>query len=144
MLLLDECIPDEVVHALNILRVPSRDIRGLGLRGAEDADLARRAKAMDAIFVTYDLDFTTQPALLAAMAAEGVCVVMLRRSKVKGPSRDHDAQESMMLILRHFREEWPRLCTGGAAIISCNVRGSRARKLSEHPWFKDARPVDPA
>ncbi|MFN8521126.1 MAG: DUF5615 family PIN-like protein [Chloroflexota bacterium] len=136
MLLLDECIPVVVVKALALLEVPFEDVRALGLRGVDDQALAHRAQQAGAIFVTYDLDFTTQRALLAAMAAVGVCVVMIRRSKVRGASHVRHGQETAMLILRHFREDWPRSCGHEAVVISCSVRGNRARTLSSLPWYR--------
>lgn len=83
------------------------------------------AKAEGAIFVTYDLDFTT-PALLAEMARQGVCVVMIRRPKKA------DLAQTAEIILRYMRG-WPDLCGPEPTIISCGLRGSRARRVASLP-----------
>ncbi len=136
MLFFDECIPEEVTAALRLLLVPVTDVRIEELQGRDDADIVAAAKARNAIFVTYDMDFTTTRPLVAAMAKAGVCVVLIRRSKVKGPSRSTHLPETALLVLRHYAEDWLEKCSSGPVIISCSLRGgSRARPLSTLPWF---------
>ncbi len=117
--------------------VPVTDVRLESLQGHDDTEVVAAAKAMDAIFVTYDMDFTTTRPLVAAMAKAGVCVVLIRRSKVKGPSKSTHLPETAFLVLRHYQEDWPGKCSSGPMIISCSLgSGSRARPLATLPWFK--------
>ena len=125
MLLFDECIPAEVCHAVRILEIASTDVRREGLVGAGDKPLVAVAKRLGAIFVTYDLDFTSLP-LYAAMAAEGVCVVLIRRPRLA------DLAHTAEIILRNMRQ-WPTDCADAPTIISCNLRGCRVRRVAEIP-----------
>lgn len=130
MLLFDECIPSEVVDAIALLEVPSRSVRGLGGHRTPDHELPAMAKAEGAIFVTYDLDFTT-PVILAEMAKAGVCVVMIRRPK--GADLAHTAE----IILRYMRG-WPAMCGTAPTIISCGLKGCRPRLVSTLPHIRRA------
>jgi uncharacterized protein DUF5615 len=128
VLLLDECIPPRVIEALKLLDVACLSVRERSGYRTPDKDLVAVAKRESAIFVTYDLDFTTAP-LLAEMAREGVCVVMIRRPKKADPA--HTAE----MILRWMRV-WPGLCGDKPTIISCGMRGSRARLVSSLPHLR--------
>jgi predicted nuclease of predicted toxin-antitoxin system len=128
MLLFDECIPAEVICALKTLEVASTDVRALGGHRTADKKLVAVAKKLSAIFVTFDLDFTTAP-LLEAMAREGVCVVMIRRPK------GADLAQIAEIILRHMRT-WSALCGDEPTIISCNHRQSRARPVASLPHVR--------
>lgn len=96
------------------------------MRGATDEQLALECKKHGAIFVTYDLDFTSTP-LFAAMAKEGICVVLIRRPK------GADLPITAEIIVRNFRR-WPDLCGHEPTIISCNIRGCRAKRLRDLPY----------
>jgi predicted nuclease of predicted toxin-antitoxin system len=126
LLLFDECIPEEVCSAIRVLQVPSTDVRAESLVGATDEHLVGVARRLSAIFVTYDLDFTTRP-IYAAMVKQGVCVVLLRRPK------GADLATTAEMILR-FMRQWPDDCASEAVIISCTTRGCRVRKLSDLPY----------
>lgn len=127
MILLDECIQNEICAAMRLLDIGATDVRHEGLQGTDDADLVAAAKRLDAVFVTYDLDFTTRP-LFAAMAAAGICVVLIRRSKL------WDYAEVAEAILR-YRRQWLEQCGDQPTIISCSLRnGCRARRVSELPY----------
>lgn len=126
LLFFDECIPARVTFAMRALHIGSTDVRRAGLRGIGDEDLAKECKARGAIFVTYDLDFTSTP-LFAAMAKEGICVVLIRRPKKA------DLAMTGEIIIRNFRR-WPDLCGREPTIVSCNSRGCRARHLRDLPY----------
>lgn len=132
MLLFDECIPPALVKALQLLEVDCKDLRELRRQRTPDGEIVAIAKAEGAVFVTYDLDFTT-PALLAEMARQGVCVVMIRRPK------GADLARVAEIILRQMRS-WPGLCGGEPTIISSGIKGSRARLVSSLPHLKSAAP----
>jgi hypothetical protein len=134
LLFFDECIPARVTFAMRALYIGSTDVRRAGLRGASDEVLASECKKLGAIFVTYDFDFTSTP-LFAAMATEGICAVLLRRPKRA------DLAITAEIIVRNFRR-WPDLCGHEPTIISCTVRGCRARPLRELPY--NMRPPIPA
>jgi predicted nuclease of predicted toxin-antitoxin system len=126
LLFFDECIPSRVTFAMRALYIGSTDVRRVGLRGASDEDLASECKKRGAIFVTYDFDFTSTP-LFAAMAKEGICVVLIRRPK------GADLAITAEIVVRNFRR-WPDLCGHEPTIISCSVRGCRARQLRDLPY----------
>lgn len=132
MLLFDECIQEPICAAMKTLGVESTDVRTEGLQRSKDDQLVAVAKRLGAIFVTYDLDFTSQ-ALTAAMAREGICAVMIRRPK------NSDYALVAEIILRYMRG-WPELCGTGSVVISCNIRGSRARAIADLPWFRTSTP----
>lgn len=134
MLFFDENISARVTFVMRALFVPSSDVRRLGRHRASDADLVRETKRLNAIFVTYDLDFTSKP-LFAAMAKEGICVVLIRRPK------GADLAKTAEIILRNYRK-WPDLCGKEPAIISCSIRGNRLMRLRDLP-FKVRPPVEP-
>ena len=114
---------------MRVLAVPSTDVRTESLQGATDTHLVSVAHRLRAIFVTFDLDYTTRP-LYAAMVRHGVCVVLLRRP------RGADLATVAEMILR-FMRQWPGQCAEEAAIISCNTRGCRARPLRDLPYAVD-------
>jgi hypothetical protein len=126
--LFDECIPPEVVTALATLGLPVQSVQGLGAHRTIDEELPAIARKLDAIFVTYDLDFTTQ-VVLAAMARAGVCAVMIRRPK------GADLADTAEIILKH-RKAWPGQCGDEPSIISCNLSRSRRRALSSLPHLE--------
>lgn len=109
------------------LGVAGTDVRREKLRGASDSQLVSATKRLGAIFVTYDLDFTSKP-LFAAMAREGICVVLIRRPK--GADLAHTAE----IILRNMRR-WPSQCGELPTIISCSLQGCRSRPVADLPWF---------
>ena len=127
MILLDECIQEEICAALRLLDIGATDVRYEQLQGSSDKDLVAATRRLRAIFVTYDLDFTTRP-LVAAMSEEGICVVLIRRSK------DADLAEVAEAILR-YRKQWPDQCGTEPTIISCSLRrGCRPRRVSDLPY----------
>jgi predicted nuclease of predicted toxin-antitoxin system len=132
VLLFDECIPPAVVQALQLLEVECKDLRELRRQRTPDGEVVAIAKAESAVFVTYDLDFTT-PALLAEMARQGVCVVMIRRPK------GADLAQAAEIILRQMRS-WRALCGDEPTIISAGMRSSRARAVSSLPHMKSNAP----
>jgi predicted nuclease of predicted toxin-antitoxin system len=134
LLFFDECIPPRVTFAVRALYIGSTDVRRAGLRGISDTDLAAECKARGAIFVTYDLDFTSTP-LFAAMAEQGICVVLIRLPKKA------DLAITGEIILRNFRK-WPEMCGHEPTIISCSTRGCRPKRLHDLPY--NVRPPLPA
>jgi predicted nuclease of predicted toxin-antitoxin system len=134
LLFFDECIAPRVTFAMRALHISSTDVRRAGLRGATDEQLAAECRLRRAIFVTYDLGFTSAP-LFAAMAKEGICVVLIRRPK------GADLAITAEIIVRNFRR-WPDLCGHEPTIISCSTRGCRPRRLSELP-YKVRPPLPP-
>jgi hypothetical protein len=96
-------------------------------------NLAIECRKLGAIFVTYDFDFTSTP-LFAAMARERICVVLIRRPKRA------DMATTAEIIIRNFRR-WPDLCGKEPTIVSCSIRGCRARRLKDLPY--NVRPVLP-
>jgi predicted nuclease of predicted toxin-antitoxin system len=133
LLFFDECIPPRVTFAMRALRIGCTDVRRAGLRSLEDEALAAECKARGAIFVTYDFDFTSKP-LFAAMAREGICVVLIRLPKKA------DLAITGEIILRNFRK-WPEMCGHEPTIISCSTRGCRPKPLRELPY--NVRPALP-
>lgn len=123
MLLFNKCIPEEVCGAMRLLEVNCTDVRREGLSTSTDETLVAVARRLGAMFVTLDLDFTAR-ALMAAMAAAGICVVLLR------PPKGYDLAQLAEIILKHMRG-WAGLCGTEPTIISCNLRGSRARPLGD-------------
>lgn len=134
LLFFDECIPARITFAMRALRIGCTDVRREGLAGTTDEQLATECKARRAIFVTYDFDFTSTP-LFAAMAKEGICVILIRRPKKA------DMAITAEIIIRNFRR-WPDLCGREPTIISCGIRGCRAKPLRELPY--NVRPPLPA
>jgi predicted nuclease of predicted toxin-antitoxin system len=135
MLFFDECIPEKVCAAIRLLDIPSTDVREQGLRGAEDECLPAAALRLGAIFVTYDLDFTTRP-LFAALASAGICVVLIRRSK------GADLAEVAEVVLR-YRRQWVKSCGAEPTVVSCSLRGGcRARRVADLP-YRVRPPVPP-
>jgi hypothetical protein len=129
MLLLDQCLEPAVTAALRTLGLDVTDTRLLGVPRATDEDLVSIARDLSAVFVTYDSDFTTT-ALLAAMAAAGVCVVRIRR-----PS-GAPVFETAAIILRHHRDWLASM--GEPAIISCTFKGGcRIRLIADLPFVVD-------
>lgn len=128
MLLFDECIPPAVVEAMTSLEVECRSVGGLGRHRTPDEELPAVAKAEGAIFVTYDMGFTTS-VILAEMAKEGACVVMIRRPKRA------DLAHTAEIILRNMRN-WAAMCGSEPVIISCTVRGCRPRRVASLPHLR--------
>lgn len=133
MLFFDECIPRDVTHALQTLQVPVTDVRLEGLQEASDAEVAARARVLSATFVTYDIDFTSTLALVEQLARLDVCVVLIRKTKVKGPSSAIHLPETAYLILRHCLSDWPRRCAEETGILSASMSGTRFRPWSKMP-----------
>lgn len=128
MILFDECIPPAVVEAIKLLEVACESVGGVGRHRTDDEDLPALARSLNAVFVTYDLDFTT-PVVLAEMAKAGVCAVMIRRPK--GADLAHTAE----IILRNMRN-WESMCGSQPTIISCGVRGCRPRPVATLPHMR--------
>ena len=118
---------------MKALEIECLTVGGLGRHRTPDEDLPAVAKSQGAIFVTYDMGFTTT-VLLAEMAKAGVCVVMIRRPKAA------DLAHTAEIILKH-RRTWPSLCGAEPTIISSNLRSSRARLVSSLPHFRDQDPA---
>ena len=125
LLFFDERIPARVTFAMRALHMGSTDPRPAGLPASVDQDLATEAKARAAIFVTYDLDFTSTP-LFAAMAKEGICVVS-PAAEEGGPGHDRGDHHP------NFRR-WPDLCGKGADHRQLQQRGCRAPTLRDLPY----------
>jgi predicted nuclease of predicted toxin-antitoxin system len=126
LLFFDECIPARVTFAMRALYIGSTDVRRAGLRSLADEALAAECKRRGAIFVTYDFDFTSQP-LFAAMAKEGICVVLIRLPKKA------DLAITGEIVIRNFRK-WSEMCGREPAIISCSTRGCRPKRLRDLPY----------
>jgi hypothetical protein len=110
------------------LEVSCKSVAGLERHRTPDQDLPAIAKTEGAIFVTYDLDFTTS-VILAEMAKAGVCVVMIRRPKAA------DFAHTAEIILRNMRN-WSKMCGSEPTIISCGLRGCRPRAVSSLPHLR--------
>ncbi|OGN90966.1 MAG: hypothetical protein A2158_05505 [Chloroflexi bacterium RBG_13_46_14] len=130
-LLCDADIPDPVITAINALKIPAVSVKSIPGTADNDAKVVDVANTLDAIIITLDRDYTSQP-LFAAMVQKGAKIVRLRPSKCE----PYEVIENIASMIIKNHREWQKLLSDSAGVISCSSNGNRLRNLEEFPWYK--------